>query len=92
MGRTNPTYRRYLDSYEADWQEFRRGLRRRNQADFDRLFERASDFADAAGYQNPTNPDIAVLFTMLLAHEAEIRRLREKLDAHGMSAPSEGGE
>lgn len=69
MGRTNPTYRDFLDAYEDRWQKYRRGLRSQYQADFDRLFERAHQHADAAGYMNANDPEITVLFSMLLAHE-----------------------
>lgn len=75
MGRTNPTYRDWLRSTEERWQPFRRGLRRRYQGDFDRLFERADRFADAAGYANSRDPEVALLLSMLLAHEVRLREL-----------------
>lgn len=78
MGRTNPTYRDYLHRLEDDCQPFRRGLRREYTADFDRLFDRARTHADAAGYHNSSDPDLAVLLSILLAHEHEIRHLREQ--------------
>lgn len=78
MGRTNPTYRDYLRQFEDDWQSFRRGLRREFERDFDRLFDRARNHADAAGYHNATDPDVALLLSVLLAHERELRRLREQ--------------
>lgn len=81
MGRTTPTYRAFLDAYEADWGEYRRALRYERQADFDRLFERAAAHAHAAGVQNPPDPLEAVYLSMLLAHEAELRRLRERVEA-----------
>ena len=81
MGRTTPTYRRFLDAYEADWGDYRRALRRERRDDFDRLFEGAAAHAHAAGLQNPPDPLEAVYLSMLLAHEAEIRRLRERVAA-----------
>jgi hypothetical protein len=75
MGRTNPTYRDYLQSVEADWQSFRRGLRAEYQTDFDRLFDRARCHADAAGYHNSHEPEFALLLSILLAHEHELDRL-----------------
>ncbi|WP_435346086.1 hypothetical protein [Haloarchaeobius sp. HRN-SO-5] len=81
MGRTNPTYRDYLRRFEERYRPFRRALRYERQADFDRLFERADAHAHAAGYRNPTDPEVAALLSMLLAHEAEIRTLRERLAA-----------
>jgi len=79
MGRTNPTYRDSLRRLEDDWRPFRRGLRRRYQDDFDRLFERARDHADAAGYANGTDPEFAFLLSVLLAQEHELRTLRERV-------------
>ncbi|MBX0285984.1 hypothetical protein [Haloarcula salinisoli] len=77
MGRTNPTYRGFLDGYEGEFDDYRRALRRRHQADFDRLFDGARAFADAAGYANHLDRDTLVLVSMLLAHE---ERLREQSD------------
>lgn len=79
MGRTNPTYRDWLRRFEERWQSFRRALRRRHQPAFDRLFEQARQHADAAGYANATDPEVALLISMLLAHE---RRLEELEDEH----------
>jgi len=80
MGRTNPTYRDTLRAFEDRWQPFRRGLRGQYQPDFDRLLEGADRFADAAGYQNPRDAERAILLSMLLAHEVELRRLREQVE------------
>jgi len=83
MGRTNPTYRDFLGRLEDDWAPFRRGLRRRDQRDFDRLFERARGHADAAGYANGTDPQFAFLLSVLLAQERELRELRERVEREG---------
>lgn len=80
MGRTNPTYRDFLQRYEEQWQPYRRALRRQYQADFDALFEGAHQFADAAGYVNAEDPQIAALVSMLLAQQVELRELREQLE------------
>jgi len=80
MGRTNPTYRDALTQLETEWNPMRRALRREYQQDFDRLFDRARGYADAAGYANPPNPERALVLSLLLAHEAEIRRLHDRLD------------
>ncbi len=86
MGRTNPTYRDFLDGYERRFGDFRRALRHQYQEDFDRLFARAREFADAAGYANHLDREILVLVSMLLAHEAalaerdrEVEALREEV-------------
>lgn len=80
MGRTNPTYRNALDREAERWAPFRRALRAERRADFDRLFEHARTYAHAAGYANPADPAEAVVWSVLLAQEAELRELRERLD------------
>ncbi|WP_436924712.1 hypothetical protein [Halosimplex amylolyticum] len=86
MGRTNPTYRDFLRRLEDDWRPFRRGLRRRYQDDFDRLFERARGHADAAGYANGTDPEFAFLLSVLLAQERELRELRAEIGGNETEA------
>lgn len=81
MGRTNPTYRDFLDSYEREFGDYRRALRRRYQADFDRLFTGAREFADAAGYANHLDRDVLVLVSMLLAHEGRVREQESEIEA-----------
>lgn len=81
MGRTNPTYRDALRALEAEWEPMGRALRREYRGDFDRLFDRARNFADAAGYANPPDPERAFLLSLALAHEVELRRLRRELEA-----------
>ena len=80
MGWTNPTLRDRLDALERDWQPFRRALRRRHRAGFDRLFERARGHADAAGQQNPPDVWRAFVLATLLAQERELRELRERVE------------
>jgi hypothetical protein len=92
MGRTNPTLRDRLDRLERDWQPFRRALRRRHRADFDRLFERARGHADAAGQQNPPDAWRAFVLAVLLAQERELRRLRAESERDDARAGTEAGE
>ena len=80
MGRTNPTYRNWLTSYETEWASFRRALRADHQANFDRLFDRASEYAGPAGFQNATDPKMALLLSIALSQERELRDLREQLE------------
>jgi hypothetical protein len=75
MGRTNPTYRDWLRAFEGHYGTYRRGLRRRDQPHLDRLFEQAADHADAAGLANDTDPEVAALLSMLVAHERRIAEL-----------------
>lgn len=79
MGRTNPTYRDWLDRTEQRWQPFRRALRSRGQDDFDRLFEYAAQHADAAGYLNAAEPEHVMLLSMLLAQERALRELSARV-------------
>jgi len=80
MGRTNPTYRDWLRGFEERYGPYRRGLRRRHQPAFDRLFEQAADHADAAGLANDPDPEVAALLSMLLAHERRIAELERALE------------
>ncbi len=80
MGRTNPTYRNWLDRYETEWQPFRRALRREHRHDFDRVFERAAEHAGPAGYQNATSPELAMILAVLVSQERELRVLRKRID------------
>lgn len=95
MGRTNPTLRDRLDALEGEWQPVRRSLRRRHQADFDRLFERARRHADATGQGNPRDAWRAFVFAVLLAQERELRRLGDESDPSDVEsdepAPAGGG-
>lgn len=79
MGRTNPTYRDAIRSLEREWEPMGRALRRAYRDDFDRLFDRARGFADAAGHANPPDPERALVLSVLLAHEVELRELREEV-------------
>ncbi|MFC6716786.1 hypothetical protein ACFQGT_16970 [Natrialbaceae archaeon GCM10025810] len=80
MGRTNPTYRNAIRRLEREWHPMGEALRREYRDDFDRLFDRAREFADAAGYANPPDPERAFLLSLLLAHEVELRRLESRLE------------
>jgi predicted deacylase len=79
MGRTNPTYRDYLTRFEERCQPMRRGLRRHEKPDFDRLFEHARTHADAAVSLHSTDPELAVLLSILLAQQRQLRHLRTRL-------------
>jgi uncharacterized membrane protein YccC len=80
VGRSKPTVRNYLDDLEADWQPYRRTLRRRDQAHFDRLFEHARGHADAITQLDPADPRLAAVFSMLLAQQRELEALRARVE------------
>lgn len=79
MGRTNPTYRDAIRGLESEWEPMGRALRRPHRPAFDRLFDRARAFADAAGHANPRDPGRALVLSIALAHEVELQRLRDRV-------------
>ena len=81
MGRTNPTYRRFLDGQREQWSGYRRALRYESKQDFDSVFAYAERYADAAGYLNRTDPSTALLVSMLIGVEAERRQLADRVAA-----------
>lgn len=80
MGRTNPTYRDTLRALETEWGDYRRALRYQDQEHFDRLWEQAAGYADAAGYQNSERPLDLLLLSVLLAQERRIADLESELE------------
>lgn len=80
MGRTNPTYRDLLRKEKEGWSRFRRGLRRRDQDHWDRLWEQAGNYADAAGYANSPRTTDLILMSILLAQERRIDELEDAVD------------
>lgn len=80
MGRTNPTYRDRLSALEQEWAPYRRGLRAREQNQFDRLFEHGREYAHAAGYLNHPDPMTPLLVSILLAHQREVEKLAERVE------------
>ena len=81
MGRTNPTYRDALRAIEERWTDFRRALRRRDQPNFDQLFEYAREHADASGLLNHRNPLFPALFSIDLEQESRLDEHEERLAA-----------
>jgi hypothetical protein len=80
MGRTNPTYRNYLQQFEERCSPFRRALRRQYKPAFDEVFEHAQQHSDAAGYLNSRNPELAVLLSILIGQQHELREIREAVE------------
>jgi len=81
VGRSNPTYRDSIRRLEDHWGDYRRALRRRDQRHFDRLWEHAAEYADAAGFQNTERNLDLVLLSIVLAQERRIASLEEKLES-----------
>lgn len=90
MGRTNPTFRDRLRQFEENRAKLRRSLRQQYQRDFDTIIEHARQFADAAGYQNPREPEREILFSIILGQQTEIRELKQRVAE--LETETEGGE
>jgi hypothetical protein len=80
MGRTNPTFRDALRAIEDRWHDYRRALRQRHQAYFDRLFGYARTHADASGLLNHQNPIVPALFSIDLEQERRLEAHDDRLD------------
>lgn len=79
MGRTEPTFRHLLDRIENDWRDYRRGLTMEEQRAFDALFQKARAHASASSNAGRLDPMEAVLMSIILEHEKELRELRRRL-------------
>jgi len=96
LGRTAPTYRLLVEQLAAEeWAPFRRALRTADRATFDAVLNHAREFASAGSNLAALDPVVPVLLSVLLAHEAEIVRLRRALEALAQGGaggpPGEGG-
>lgn len=80
MGRTNPTYRDVLQRIESQWADYRRGLRREQQQQFDQLFEYIRSHSDASGYLNHTEPFYPALVSIDLEQEARLDELEARIE------------
>ena len=76
-----PTFRNLLDLLEAEWATYARALTHTERERFAKLWQRARRHASASSYQSPADPFHAVFLSILLEHEAELERLRARLDA-----------
>lgn len=80
MGRTNCTFRDRLRATEDSLSDYRRALRHRDQQHYDRLWEHASNYADAAGYANLSRDLDAIYLSILVAQERRIHELETQVD------------
>ena len=80
MGRTAPTYRMLLERVLSEWGPYRRALRASDQATFDRMVNHAREYASAGSNLADLDPTTPILLSVLLAHEAELVRLRRALE------------
>jgi len=97
LGRTAPTYRLLIEQLAAEeWAPYRRALRAADRATFDAMLNHAREFASAGSNLAALDPVVPVLLSVLLAHEAEIARLRRAMEVlaprEAAGPPAGGGE
>lgn len=76
MGRTVPTYRMHLESLVGSWAEYRRALRQRDRALFDKVVVKAREHASAASFCAHLDPFETALLSILLEMQREIDALK----------------
>jgi DNA repair ATPase RecN len=79
MGRTVRTYRTVLEELIADWERFRKALRKEDREAFDRLMEKARTHASAASYDARVDPSESLFISILVELERELEELRAKV-------------
>ncbi|MCA9416463.1 MAG: hypothetical protein KC917_09340 [Candidatus Omnitrophica bacterium] len=87
MGRTIPTFTRYLEEEMSTWRDFRRALGKEDRVVFDRLFRLAKRHIAEASHAKRPIPFDALVMCILLEQEKEIERLRERLDSMPKTMP-----
>ena len=89
MGRTAPTYRLLVEQLASEeWGPFRRARRAADRATFDAMLNHAREYASAGSNLAALDPVVPVLLSVLLAHEAELARLRRALAVAQAAAPA----
>ncbi len=81
MGRTLATYRMLLEGEIARWRDFRRALRKKDQAAFDELMKHARTHSSASGYHVTLDHFETMVMAMLLEMKKEIEALKDQMDA-----------
>jgi len=89
MGRTAPTYGLVVALLaSAVGGPFRRARRAADRATFDAMLNHAREYASAGSNLAALDPVVPVLLSVLLAHEAELARLRRALAVAQAAAPA----
>jgi hypothetical protein len=78
MGRTVGTYRQVLEEMIADFDKFRRALRRADREAFERMMNKARRHSSAASYNVRATPAESMIVSILLEHEKELDAIRRK--------------
>jgi len=76
MGRTLPTFTRYLEKELASWNNFRRALSKEDREIFDRLFRFAKRHIAEASHAARPIPFDALILSILLEQQKEIMTLK----------------
>ncbi len=92
MGRTAPTYRMLIEQVLAEWGPYRRALRAADRGTYDRMVNHARERGSAGSNLADLDPTTPILLSVLLAHEAELVRLRRAVEALGEGDGKEGRE
>ena len=66
MGKSVPPYSHVIDEVQAEFREFRRALRREDQALFDRLFDQARLHTASGVTQADPDPFRTIVLAMLI--------------------------
>jgi hypothetical protein len=84
MGRTVPTLVQLVEQTEQRWAKFRRGLRKEDQAHFDRIFDRLRFNMQAGAYLCHDSPMETILFSIALDHEMRLHAIETILQNAGV--------
>lgn len=83
MGRTLPTFNTFLQAEESSWRDFRRSLRSADEKEaFEALFTRARIYAAESTAAARPVPFDAIIMSILLSQEIEIRDLKRVIRSH----------
>jgi hypothetical protein len=86
MGRTLPPFSQLIEYERRAWAQFRRALRKDDQATFDRLFDCAKLHVQAGVYLSRPWPFEVIAMAMLLEHHKQLEQLLARLEAFCNSA------
>ncbi|NVM27476.1 MAG: hypothetical protein HWN65_01430 [Candidatus Helarchaeota archaeon] len=80
MGRTVPSFRMALEQEIALWQQFRRALRPKDRAVFDKLMDEARNHGDAGMLANRPVILDAIFMAILLEQQKKINQLQKQIN------------
>ncbi|MEO8399574.1 MAG: hypothetical protein ABI550_07140 [Ignavibacteriaceae bacterium] len=80
MGRTNPTFTGLINQQEAQWQKFRKALRKEDQEIFDDLFTAPKKHLAACFYAINPFPFENIIMSMLLEERKLVLHLEQRVN------------